>query len=82
MKTDVFRIEYDDGKVSPPAMLRTIRKLGFDGTIVAEPGSSPGTPGPATTKRDLAHLPKDLGVRVREAAQRGSPLLLTFHGLG
>jgi copper chaperone CopZ len=36
LKTDLLRIDYDPGQVTPQGLLEVVGKQGFEGTVVAE----------------------------------------------
>jgi len=84
MTSDVFRVAYDPGRVSPGEIFRVIRKQGFEpgvpeGDALAHQSQRSRA---KDVQRDLKGLPADVRKTFDAAARAGRAVLLAFHEPG
>ncbi len=80
LEHDWFQVDFDAGQLSVEQMLETVREQGFVGRVI-----DPPPPAPAVAREQLFSLeglPEPLQEVVERAREKGTPLLLSFHGPG
>lgn len=81
VEDDRFDVTFDPGRTSVEDMLRAIRAIDFEPTVVARPGAGADA-GTGLTRVDVAKLPADLSAMFARAADAERRVLLHFSGPG